>query len=233
MRLFNNTVFNKIKVVILIGMLIAVSACAKPIALRNPAYSPLSPKVTRFNTPTDGAIFQNGMRVGFFDNMRARNVGDILTITLRENTNANKSARTETTKGAIINETAPIITGSDVKVNDKNILENTVDSDRRFSSQGQSAQSNNMTGELTVTVVRVFANKNLLIRGEKLIMLNQGNEYLRVMGIVRPEDIEADNTVLSTRIANAQISYGGQGVINDANSMGWLSKFFQSTAWPF
>jgi len=214
-------------------LILFVTACAKPIALRNPAYSPLSPKVMHFDNSSDGAIFQNGMRVGLFDSMRAKNVGDILTITLRENTNANKSARTETTKGAIINETAPKINGSDVKVNDKEILQNTVDSDRRFSSQGQSAQSNNMTGELTVTVVRVFANRNLLVRGEKLIMLNQGNEYLRVMGIVRPEDISSDNTVISTRVANAQISYGGQGVINDANKMGWLSKFFQGPAWPF
>ena len=67
----------------------------------------------------------------------------------------------------------------------------------------------------------------------QLIMLNQGNEYLRVMGIVRPEDIDSNNTGLSSRIANAQISYGGQGVINDANRMGWLSKFFQSPVWPF
>jgi len=222
-----------LKLLFLIVMLITMTACAKRIALRNPAYSPISPKVIRFEESTDGAIFQTGMRVGFFDNMRAKNVGDILTVTLRETTNATKSARTETTKGAIINETAPTINGSDVKVNDKNILENTVDSDRRFSSQGQSAQSNNMTGELTVTVVRVFSNRNLLIRGEKLIMLNQGNEYLRIMGIVRPEDSSKDNTVLSTRVANAQISYGGQGVINDANKMGWLSKFFQSPAWPF
>jgi flagellar L-ring protein precursor FlgH len=228
--LFN---IKKIKLTILIMLIISITACAKNLPLRNPAYSPLSPKVAHFQIPSDGAIFQNGMRVGFFDNMRARNVGDILTITLRENTNANKSARTETTKGAIINEIAPTIAGGDVILNDKHVLENTVDSDRRFSSQGQSAQSNNMSGELSVTVVRVFTNKNLLVRGEKLIMLNQGNEYLRVMGIVRPEDIDSNNTVLSGRVANAQISYGGQGVINDANSMGWLSKFFQSAAWPF
>ncbi len=230
--IFNNH-FNNFKALILIVLIINVTACARKISLRNPAYSPISPKMIHFDAPTDGAIFQNGMRVGFFDNMRARDVGDILTITLRENTNANKSARTETTKGAIINETSPIITGQEVKVNDKNVLQNTVDSDRRFSSQGQSAQSNNMSGELTVTVVKVFPNRNLLVRGEKLIMLNQGNEYLRVMGIVRPEDIESDNTVMSSRVANAQISYGGEGVINDANKMGWLSKFFQSAAWPF
>ena len=224
---------NKLKLIGLIILIVHVTGCSRKIALRNPAYSPLSPKVTHFDESSDGAIFQNGMRVGFFDNMRAKNVGDILTISLRETTNASKSARTETNKGAIINEVAPKIVGGDVTHNGKNVLENTVDSDRRFSSQGQSAQSNNMTGELSVTVVRVFTNRNLLIRGEKLIMLNQGNEYLRVMGIVRPEDIDSNNTVMSTRVANAQISYGGQGVINDANKMGWLSKFFQGSAWPF
>lgn len=231
--LTKNTISEIIKIIVFLIAAINMVACTKRIALRNPAYSPILPKVAHFDEPTDGAIFQNGMRVGFFDNMRAKNVGDILTITLRETTNATKSARTETTKGAIINETSPTITGSEVTANKKKILENTVDSDRRFSSQGQSAQSNNLNGELTVTVVRVFTNRNLLVRGEKLIMLNQGNEYLRVMGIVRPEDIDSNNTVLSTRIANAQISYGGQGVINDANRMGWLSKFFQSPAWPF
>ncbi len=225
--------YKNLKLFLLMVLIISMTACAKPIALRNPAYSPLSPKVAHFNESTDGAIFQDGMRVGFFDSMRAKNVGDILTISLRETTNATKSARTETTKGAIINEVAPTIIGSPVTVDGKNVLENNVDSDRRFSSQGQSAQSNNMTGELTVTVVKVFTNRNLLVRGEKLIMLNQGNEYLRVMGIVRPEDISTDNTILSSRVANVQISYGGQGVINDANKMGWLSKFFQGTSWPF
>ena len=84
-----------------------------------------------------------------------------------------------------------------------------------------------------MTVVDVQANGNLVVQGEKWIKLNQGQDYIRLRGIVRPMDINPDNTISSTRVANADIQYGGDGVLNDANQMGWLARFFNSPWMPF
>jgi len=84
-----------------------------------------------------------------------------------------------------------------------------------------------------VSVVEVLANGNLLIRGEKVITINQGNEYIRIAGMINPRDIDANNSISSKRVADAQISYVGDGPTNEANVMGWLSRFFISALMPF
>ncbi len=89
-----------------------------------------------------------------------------------------------------------------------------------------------MTGTIAVTVAEVLSNGYLVVRGEKLISINQGDEYVRLSGIIRPRDIDASNMVSSTQVANAQIVYGGQGAIGNANEMGWLSRILQSPWWP-
>ena len=109
----------------------------------------------------------------------------------------------------------------------------TQNSDQAFDGEGTSEQSNSLNGFISVTVVEVLPNRNLVVRGEKLINLNRGNEFVRISGIVRPEDITADNVVQSTRIANVGISYAGTGELADSSSMGWLTRFFNSSLWPF
>ena len=85
---------------------------------------------------------------------------------------------------------------------------------------------------ISIAFEQVLPNGNLRVRGQKLITINQGDEFVRVTGLVRPEDITGANTVLSTQIADAHFSYGGRGVIADSNSMGWLARFFNSPYWP-
>ena len=82
-------------------------------------------------------------------------------------------------------------------------------------------------------MVDVLANGNLLVQGEKWIHINQGEEFVRLKGIVRTMDIRPDNTISSERIADAQIQYSGDSTLNDANEMGWLAKFFNSSWMPF
>lgn len=79
----------------------------------------------------------------------------------------------------------------------------------------------------------MLSNGNLVIRGQKWIGINQGSEFIKLAGMVRPQDIAPDNTIMSTRVANAQIAYGGEGVINESNNMGWLARFFNSPVFPF
>jgi flagellar L-ring protein precursor FlgH len=84
-----------------------------------------------------------------------------------------------------------------------------------------------------VQVARVLPNGNLIVQGEKWLALNKGEEFIQLRGIVRPEDISANNTIVSTLVADARISYGGTGMIDRANSPGWFSKFFNSPLNPF
>jgi len=156
-------------------------------------------------------------------------VGDLITIALTENTNASKSATTTTNKESSVEMPLPTILGR----TGNRIFDNEIEAARDFSGSGDSAQSNRLSGTITVSVVDVYPNGNLLVRGQKNMWLNQGEEYVQVSGIVRPEDIAADNTVPSTRVANARIAYAGTGALADSNAQGWLSRFFNSPIWPF
>lgn len=108
-----------------------------------------------------------------------------------------------------------------------------IESDSTFKGDAKSNQSNSLNGQITVHVLRVLPNGNLIIRGEKWLTLNTGQEFIRLTGIVRSEDVSSDNTVDSTRVANARISYSGKGSLAEAQETGWLSQFFMSTMWPF
>ena len=97
---------------------------------------------------------------------------------------------------------------------------------------GSTSQSNTLGGDISATVVRALTNGNLIIRGEKMLTLNDGNEYIQISGMIRSEDVQPDNTVLSKRIANAEISYSGDGDYVDATQAGWGTKLFYKI-WPF
>ena len=95
-----------------------------------------------------------------------------------------------------------------------------------FTGSGSAAQANSISGTLSVTVVRVFPNGNLQVKGERKLSYNSGTEYIRLAGVIRPEDISSSNTVSSTKVADAQISYTGTGDMNDSVTKGWLSRYF-------
>ncbi len=182
---------------------------------------------------TNGAIYQAGREVVLAENPVAHHVGDIVTIVLNEQTAAKKSATTSTSKDTNVAMPGPTLLGRPVTINGTPILLNNIDDSTKFAGQGASAQSNSLTGFLTATVLRVLPNGNLLIAGEKQIGLNQGKEYVRVTGVIRPLDLAADDSIPSYRVASAHITYNGRGAIADANAQGWLSRFFNSPWAPF
>jgi len=184
-------------------------------------------------TANNGAIFQAGTDVALFENATARRVGDIVTIRLVESTNASKSSSTTTSKKTSVSLPGPTIAGRPVTVNGTPILETSIDNDNSFDGSGDSAQSNQLTGDITVAVVKRMANGNLLVRGQKWIGINQGREFIRIQGVVRPIDIQPDNSIESTKVANASISYGGKGAIASANAPSLLARFFNSPWMPF
>jgi flagellar L-ring protein FlgH len=180
-----------------------------------------------------GTIYNAGGNFDLFMDLRARAVGDILTIELVERTVAQKESSTSTAKSSTVDTGNPIIAGGPVTLDGNQILNNEIAGDRTFDGQADSSQSNRLVGNITVTVAERLPNGNLLVRGEKLININQGEEYVRLQGIVRPVDIGPANTVLSTKVADAKISYSGKGALADANRPGWLSRFFNSPWFPF
>jgi len=182
---------------------------------------------------TNGAIFQAGREMVLAANPVAHQVGDIVTIVLNEQTAAKKSATTSTSKDTGVSMPGSILLGRPVTINGNPILHNSIDDSTKFSGQGASAQSNSLTGYLTATVLKVLPNGNLFIAGEKQIGLNQGKEFIRVTGIIRPIDLAADDSIPSFRVASAQITYNGKGAIADANAQSWLSRFFNSPWAPF
>jgi flagellar L-ring protein precursor FlgH len=191
------------------------------------------PPVQAAPSVPNGAIYQAGRDASLFSNATARNVGDLLTIRLAERTKAVKSAKTSTSKSTSTTIPGPTVGGRPVTVNGVPILETELGSEHEFDGEGDSAQSNQLDGSITVTVVGRVGNGNLLVRGEKWLMLNQGREFVRVEGIVRPIDVEPDNSVPSWKVADARIAYGGRGALAEANAMGWLARFFQSPVMPF
>lgn len=182
--------------------------------------------------PTDGAIYHAEQGMELFNDARAHRVGDILTISLVESTQASKKASTSTSKKDKTDITAPTILGHALKVGGK-AADISTDGNRSFDGSGDSSQSNQLTGSITVTVAQRLSNGNLLVRGEKMLTINQGQELIRISGIVRPQDILQDNSVPSTRVADAQIAYTGKGSLADANTQGWLSRFFNSRWMPY
>jgi flagellar L-ring protein precursor FlgH len=182
---------------------------------------------------TDGAIYQAGQQMELFADLKARRVGDVLTITLNEVTNASKTATTTTAKTTTVADSAPTIFGQSMTIRGRPVLSTTLNGSDAFSGAGTSAQSNSLAGSLTVTVINVQPNGNLVVQGEKTLKLNQGDEFVHISGVIRTADIASNNTVTSDKLADAKISYSGKGVIDSANRMGWLARFFNSAFSPF
>jgi len=197
------------------------------------SFKPSEPIVIKLPKDDNGAIFRPEMNVGLFDDNNARNVGDVLTIVLSESTNASSTANTSATKDQKVDLPSPKLAGDKVTKDGKEILNNELDAGREFNGQGTSAQNSSFSGTISVTVAKVLPNFNLVVRGEKLVRLNQAEEFIRFSGIVRPQDITPDNSVESKRIANVHVTYAGNGTISAANSMGALGRFFQGKAWPY
>jgi flagellar L-ring protein precursor FlgH len=180
-----------------------------------------------------GTIYAQGRDVTLWNNVTARNIGDTLTIRLAESTEAEKSATTTASKSSKATLTGPTIAGAPVTINGVPVLEGGMDNSQDFAGNGAATQSNKLDGFLTVTVYKRLSNGNLLVRGQKWVTINSGREFVRLQGIVRPSDIAPDNSVLSWRVADAYISYGGQGTVANASKPGWLFRFFNSPKTPF
>ena len=179
-----------------------------------------------------GAVYNGGGGL-FASDRRANNVGDIITITLEESLNAsNSGSETLSKTDAYAFDLPEALFGPSSLlgklffnggVKENNLAGGTTQS---FTGSGTAAQANTLTGTMSVTVVRVYPNGNMEVKGERKLSYNSGTEYIRLSGVIRPEDISSSNTVSSTKVADAQLSYTGTGDMNDSVTRGWLGRYF-------
>lgn len=179
-----------------------------------------------------GGIYSNETALPLFETPRARHPGDILTVFLVERTDAQKNATTTQKKNEAQKVTNKLFLGRPISLGSGYSMDFDLDNERSFTGDAKSIQNNRLAGSISVTVAKVLANGNLVIQGEKWVRINQGQEFVQLSGIVRPHDIRPDNSINSDRVANARISYGGVGQVNNTNAQGWLSRFMWGPLFP-
>lgn len=209
-------------------LLLAGCASNDPVAQPDdPHYAPVQPSRMEPPPATRGSLFQASHSQPLYGDRKAYRVGDVITIELEERTQSSNSSSTDMTRNTNVDIANPEIGGRspiDLSV--------AMNSNRGFSGDATADQSNSLQGAITATIHEVYPNGNLLVRGEKWLTLNQGSEYVRVSGIVRPEDIRPDNTISSMQMADSRLTYSGTGDLANNNRQGWLTRFFNSGWWP-
>lgn len=196
-------------------------------------FTPPEPEVVIAEANQNGSIYQVATNRFFFEDIRARRVGDVINVILDESTDATKTASTNAAKGSSVGLPSPTLFGGSVTLGGRAILSNDITASSDFAGSADSSQSNRLSGSVAVVVDKVLSNGNLWIRGQKKLTLNQGSEVVRVTGLIRPVDITPANTIQSNQIADANITYGGSGLLADSNRAGWLTRIFTSPIWPF
>ncbi|MDI1246640.1 MAG: flagellar basal body L-ring protein FlgH [Rhodoferax sp.] len=189
---------------------------ARPEAVRQPPPGAAS----------HGSIYQAGYSVQpLFEDRRPRQVGDILTVQVRENVNASKNSAANVSRTGSASATLDLIPSvlGGLFAGDQSA---DVSGQNTMKASGGANAANTFNGMITVTIVDVLANGNLLVSGEKQMLINQGTEFIRFSGVVNPRTVGANNAVLSTQVADARIEYSAKGYIDEAQTMGWLQRFF-------
>lgn len=204
----------------------------------DPNYAPVAAPAMAPPPPNQGGIYRAGYAPGYglslYEDNRTRRIGDVLTITLTERTVSSKSANSEVSKENAINLDAGTVLGRTPTFHGGDYsMETNIQHNRDFKGEAAADQSNNLQGSITVMVADILPNGLLEVRGEKWLTLNRGEEFVRLRGYVRPEDVLADNSIPSTKVADVRITYSGTGELADASRQGWLSRFFSSQFWPF
>ena len=236
---------NRLFILLTVLSATALSGCVSPPPKPDDSYyAPVLPRTPLPASQTNGSIYQAGFETNLYDDRKAYRVGDIITITLSERTQASKSAGSKLNKTSNTSLGLTSLFGAGVSVDNPDTginpltgeslgLSATYGGTRATQGDSEADQSNSLSGSVTVTVAEVLPNGILAVRGEKWLTLNTGDELVRIAGIIRADDIATDNTVSSTRVANARITYSGTGAFADANQPGWFDRFFMSPLFPF
>ena len=215
--------------------LLVLAGCASNNIPSTSIHQPMTARPVEQDVVTarNGAIFRAGQNERpLFEDRRARNVGDILTINIAETTSASEKTSSSADHSGSISATTPNITGGSAAAVLQNPFGTTATSSGKLANKSDSAGNNTFSGAITATVVEVLPNGNLLVGGEKQVAIGQSNEYIRFSGVVNPINITGSNTVQSTQVADAHIEYKGATNIDRSTVMSMMGRIFLSVL-PF
>lgn len=215
-----------VRLLVILVTLAVLSGCSLLQQTTN-VHQPMSARPLPPATPVQatGSIYSATSR-SLFEDRRARYVGDTLTINLVEKNTASKSSNASANRAATVDVGVPVISGLPGKSLGLNKIGAAADDTQTFSGKGAAAANNVFTGTVTVTVIDVYSNGNLLVSGEKQVAINQGQEFIRFSGVVNPTYVTTSNTVQSTQVADARVEFKGSGYIDEAQTMGWMQRVF-------
>ena len=204
------------------ALLISACTTVPPTNVHQPMTARPAPR--QDSLAATGSIYQAGVSRTLFEDRRARYIGDTLTINIAETNSASTKSNTKINRSSSISASAGPISGLPGKSFQG--MELAGSSANNLDGKGESAANNVFTGTITVTVIEVLPNNNLLVSGEKQVAIGQGTEYIRLSGIVNPYFINASNSISSSQLADARIEYKESGAISEAQAMAWLARFF-------
>lgn len=215
----------------LIPFLAVLAAACNTVPPTN-VHQPMSarPEVRSVVPVANGSIYQAANSRPLFEDRRARFIGDTITVKITENTRASKSASNKLDRSG--RQTADVKSFAGLPVAGLTGLSLDAGSSTSFSGKGEAANNANFSGSITVTVIDLLPNGNLLVSGEKQIAIGAEQEFVRVSGVVNPAFVDFTNSVESSKIADARIEYKTSGQVADSQVMGWLARFFLSVL-PF
>jgi flagellar L-ring protein precursor FlgH len=198
---------------------------------------PLEPPVIISDKPLSPGSLWTGNEGGWISDIRARRVGDIVTVIISEKASASKEASTATDRTSGIKTGIPTLFGLEQQIiaaypnmNPANLIEASFNNN--FQGSGKTTRREDLIATLTTQVIKVYPNGNMMIRGGKSVIVNNENQIIHLTGIVRPWDVSAANEINSAKILNAQIAYTGKGIISDKQKPGWLTRVVDNV-WPF
>jgi flagellar L-ring protein precursor FlgH len=183
--------------------------------------------------PSPGSLFSGYENL--FSDLKARNVGDTITIKVYENIQGSGSSQTGAQKKSTydINVNKPTVLGKEVPGDTRNPLLNFSTSPKSsFTGKGATSRNAKLIATISARVVKVYPNGDLYVVGQKVIKINDDYQVLKISGIVRPSDIGPDNSVPSSKVANMFVEYNGKGYFNESSKPGWLARLL-AKIWPF
>jgi flagellar L-ring protein precursor FlgH len=217
---------NRLHKIGLMAVLLGLTGCGTTPSSIVDKPTTARPEAKPTQAASNGAIYQAASYRPMFEDRRARHVGDVLTIVINEKTQAGKQASSNASKDSSVDASVSAFAGLSLGTLQK--LGVNAQSASQYADKSAINSSNNFTGNVTVTVIEVLPNGNLIVAGEKQIALDKGTEYIRLSGVVQPDTIQAGNTVSSAKVADARIEYRTSAKFDTAEVMGWLARFFLS-----
>ncbi len=218
-------------------LVLLVSGCASQSQKQAKVPEPLEPPVVAPAKPLSAGSIWTGDEGNWLADIKAHRVGDIVTVIIQENAAATKEAATESGRDTTMTAGIPVLFGYEKIFEEKNSnlkMSDMVKANfsNTFKGNGKTMRKEKLAATLTTQVVKIYPNGNMKIRGGKSVIVNNENQIIYLTGIVRPYDINADNTIDSSNILNAQIAYTGKGALSDKQKPGWLMRVLDNV-WPF